>query len=129
MKLLLDTHVFLWLDEGAPGFPATVRALCESADNEVYLSVASVWEMQIKIMLGKLKTRTPLQHMVAEYLPEKVFSILPIRLEHVWGLDALPRLHGDPFDRMLISQARCEGLTLVTADEIIRQYSVEVLWT
>jgi len=128
VKLLLDTHVFLWLDEATPGFPASVRESCESADNEVYLSIASVWEMQIKIMLGKLKTRTPLQRMVTEYLPDKTFSVLPIRLEHVWGLDALPRLHGDPFDRMLISQACCEGLTLVTADEIIRRYSVEVLW-
>ena len=109
-------------------FPAMVRESCESADNEVYLSVACVWEMQIKIMSDKLKTRTPLQHMVAEYLPEKVFSILAVRLEHVWGLDALLRLHSDPFDRMLISQARCDGLTLVTADEIIRRYSVEVLW-
>jgi PIN domain nuclease of toxin-antitoxin system len=128
MKLLLDTHVFLWLDGDAAGFPATVRAACESADNAVYLSVASVWEMQIKLMLGKLKTRIPLQRMVEDYLSDKALAVLPIQLEHVWHLGELPRLHGDPFDRMLVAQARSEGMTLVTADAAIHQYPVDVLW-
>jgi hypothetical protein len=78
---------------------------------------------------ASVKTRTPLTAHGCGIFARKTFSILPIQLEHVWGLDALPRLHGDPFDRMLISQARYEGLTLVTADELIRQYYVEVLWT
>lgn len=128
MKLLLDTHVFLWLDEGAPRFPAPVREGCESADNEVYLSVASVREMQIKTILGKLKTRTPLQRMVAEYLPEKRSLSCPSSWSMSGTWMCCP-VYMATLDRMLISQARYEGLTLVMADEIIRQYSVEVMWT
>jgi PIN domain nuclease of toxin-antitoxin system len=128
MKLLLDTHVFLWLDGDAVGFPAAVRTACESVENIVYLSAASVWEMQIKIMLGKLKTGIPLERLVGDYLSDNALVILPVQLEHVWHLGALPRLHGDPFDRMLVAQARSEGMTLVTADAAIHQYPVDVLW-
>lgn len=129
MKLLLDTHVFLWLDQAAPNFPIAVREWCESPDNEVFLSVASIWELQIKRMLGKLQTRLPIKEMVEAYLPEQTFSVLSIQMHHIWCLASLPGLHADPFDRLLIAQARCERMKFVSADAKLREYPVEVLWS
>ena len=128
MKLLLDTHVFLWLDADDRRVADSVREICEDRANQVFLSIASVWEMQIKIALGKLKSPLPPAALAEAYTNNATLSILPISLSHVHALADLPRLHGDPFDRMLIAQARHEGLTLVSADGVMREYPVEVLW-
>lgn len=126
MRLLLDAHVLIWWDEGS--LPRTVREACLDEANTLLLSTSTVWELQIKEGLGKLNLRTGVKAMVEAQLSINGLELLPVSLAHVWELANLPRLHGDPFDRMLVAQARHEGLTLVSADEIMREYPVEVLW-
>lgn len=128
MRLLLDTHVFLWLDVEDAHVPEKIQRLCEDGANEVYLSVASVWEMQIKMALGKLKPPVPPVALAETYAKNGTIFILPIEFAHIHALGGLPRVHGDPFDRMLIAQARCEDMIIVSADKIMRDYPVEVLW-
>ena len=128
MRLLLDTHVFLWLDSGNERIPAQVREVCEDGANEVFLSLVSVWEIQIKTALGKMRPPVSPVEMVEAYLKTATLTLLPIELAHVRTLANLPPNHGDPFDRMLAAQARHEGLTLVTADQALRTYPIEVLW-
>ncbi len=118
MRLLIDTHVFLWWCEGDSRLSAAERGCIRDAANEVYLSAASVWEMNIKEGLGRL------------VVPERVsaaalrlgFEALPVTFEHAEEISQLPPLHRDPFDRMLVAQARVESLTLVTQDPSIRSY-------
>ncbi len=124
MKLLLDTHVFLWYISADPQLPTPFRDAIRDHANEVYLSVASVWEAVIKYALGKL----PLPAPPALYLPQQraahQIASLPIEESVLVELAVLPALHRDPFDRMLISQALHYGLTLVTVDDAVRAYSV-----
>ena len=127
MKLLLDTHAFIWWDsEPSKLSPAALAALRDST-HEVWCSAVSVWEIIIKEQLGKLSLRLPLADIVAQQQTNGV-RILPVTLEHVLGVNALPPTHKDPFDRLLVSQANQEGATLVTADVVIAQYPVAVLW-
>jgi len=128
VRLLLDTHVFLWLDSGNERIPAQVREVCEDGANEVFLSLVSVWEIQIKTALGKMRPPVSPVEMVEAYLKTATLTLLSIELAHVRTLANLPPNHGDPFDRMLAAQARHEGLTLVTADQALRTYPIEVLW-
>lgn len=118
MKLLIDTHVFLWWCADDRRLSAAERGSIRDAANEVYLSAASVWEITIKEALGRL------------VVPERVsaaalrlgFEALPVTFEHAEATFQLPPLHRDPFDRMLVAQARVESLTLVTRDPSIRSY-------
>lgn len=128
MRLLLDTHVFLWLMESPEKVSPAALAACESGDNEIFLSAASVWEMQIKAAIGKLRLQTPLARLVAEEREANQLQVLPISLRHVLELDGLPALHADPFDRMLVAQAVVEQMTLVSADRAVAAYPAEVLW-
>jgi PIN domain nuclease of toxin-antitoxin system len=119
MNLLLDTHVLIWWDEGRRLTNAARRAI-EAADS-VYVSAASVWEIAIKIGLGRLRaTRT-----VEQAAEESGFLELPITFRHAERLAGLPAHHRDPFDRLLIAQADIEGLTLVTRDPVFERYTVE----
>jgi PIN domain nuclease of toxin-antitoxin system len=124
MKLLLDTHIFLWYISGNSRLNQTWKAHIQAPANEVYLSVASVWETTIKYQLGKL----PLPASVDRYLPEQrirhqIRSLL-IDEETIAQLSTLPSLHRDPFDRILISQALQHDLTLVTVDGDILGYPI-----
>ena len=127
MKLLLDTHVFLWYISADPQLPAAFRDAIREPSNEVFLSVASVWEAVIKYALGKL----PLPEAPAEYLPRERqahrIAALPIEEPALANLANLPPLHRDPFDRMLIAQAPQHGLRLVTVDDAVRAYPVPLL--
>lgn len=122
MSLLLDTHVVLWwlTDD-----PALADDLKDRLDHEpdVYVSAATIWEIAIKQAIGKLKEPTD--------LPERVrdsgFHELPVRSDHAVAAGRLPLIHRDPFDRILVAQARCEGLTLVTRDPEVRKYDVALL--
>jgi PIN domain nuclease of toxin-antitoxin system len=129
MKLLLDTHVFLWYISADPQLPVAFRDAIRDPANEVYLSVASVWEAVIKYALGKL----PLPEAPAEYLPRQReahrIATLPIEEAALAHLASLPPLHRDPFDRILIAQALQHGLTLVTVDDAVRDYPVPLLPT
>lgn len=126
MNLLLDSHVLIWWDEDS--LPQSIRGVCLDENNALLVSAATVWELQIKESLGKLNLRTSVKTMVNEQLDLNGLKLLPVSLGHIWELTNLPRLHGDPFDRMLVAQARNEGLTIVSADKIMRDYPVEVLW-
>jgi len=127
MKLLLDTHIFIWwADQPEKLPPATLSALEDDA-NELLLSVVSVWEMQIKIQLGKLKLTLPLKELVKKQQETNDLTVSAVALTHVLALDALPFHHKDPFDRLLIAQSIEEGLTIVTADSQFSAYSVKSL--
>ena len=128
MNLLLDTHAFIWLWEDTSKVPPRVLAACENKDNQLYLSIASVWEMQIKVIAGKLAFQQPLAEIIEQQRDENGISILPISLTHVWQLATLPAHHNDPFDRMIVAQASAEKLSLVTADRHIARYPVELFW-
>lgn len=130
MKLLLDTHAFIWLDTAPEKLSATAQRACLDVDNTLYLSVTSVWEMLIKQRLGKLTLNIPLEDMLNVQQDTNQLRILPINLKHVLAIQDLPLHHNDPFDRLLIAQAKVENAQLVTADGQIGQYidQVNVLW-
>ena len=118
MRLLIDTHVFLWWCADDRRLSAADRGSIRDAANEVYLSAASVWEITIKEALGRLRVPEP----VSAAAPRLGFEPLPVTFEHAEATSQLPPLHRDPFDRMLVAQARVESLTLVTRDPSIRSY-------
>lgn len=122
MRLLLDTHVLLWWLAGEP-LASRATAAISSADSDVWVSAASVWEMSIKAGLGKLTAPDDLPDQLARH----GFDILPIGLAHARGVRLLPPHHADPFDRMLVAQAQREQLTVVTRDADIRRYKVATL--
>lgn len=122
MKLLLDTHVLLWWLSAQRLSPKATAAIA-SADSDVCVSAASVWEMSIKVALGKLEVPDDL----SEQLEHHQFDVLPVDLAHALAVQSLPPHHHDPFDRMLVAQAQIEDLTIVTRDAAIRRYPVAVL--
>ncbi|MBD1845004.1 type II toxin-antitoxin system VapC family toxin [Cyanobacteria bacterium FACHB-63] len=127
MKILLDTHIFLWFISGDTRLSTEVRDVIRDPDNEVYLSSVSIWEATVKYQLGKL----PLPESPETYLPKQrnLHQIASLSLDEdsVVQLAKLPLLHRDPFDRMLICQALQNGLTIATVDEDVRAYSISVL--
>ncbi|NHZ71745.1 MAG: PIN domain-containing protein [Aquificales bacterium] len=128
MKLLLDTHTFIWWDSKPSQLSPRALELCEDGENTLVLSVASVWEMQIKSQLGKLKLNHPLTELVKTQQRRNNIQILPAKLEHVLELDKLPFHHKDPFDRLLIAQANIEDAVLLSKDSAFSAYSVQVTW-
>jgi PIN domain nuclease of toxin-antitoxin system len=123
MNLLLDTHAFLWWLTDNPKLPAKTRDAIAYGD-AVYISAASAWEVAIKIGLGRLTVKDPFARLVVD----SGFDELPITFSHAEEVKTLPPHHRDPFDRMLVAQARVEGLALVTDDQLIAPYSVTRLW-
>jgi PIN domain nuclease of toxin-antitoxin system len=123
VSLLLDTQVLLWCLGDPERLSKKARRRIESANEVVFVSVVSAWEIEIKRALGKLRVPEDL----SQQLTEKRFTELALRMQHVGQLGLLPALHRDPFDRMLVAQAKEEDLTLVTADEIVRAYPVKSL--
>ena len=127
MRYLLDTHVVLWmLDEDNKFSEKAVRILRDPASKK-YVSIASAWEVAIKVGTGKLH----LDGEVSEFfkaIHQSDFGLLPIKTKHVKQLATLPLLHRDPFDRILIASAIAEGMGLITADTNIRLYDVRCLW-
>jgi PIN domain nuclease of toxin-antitoxin system len=118
VKLLLDSHVFLWWCADDPGLRELEREAIRNAANDVFLSAASVWEMEIKRGLGRLRIPEPASAAVSRL----GITALPVTLEHAEATGRLPALHRDPFDRLLVAQAKVEGLTLVTRDPLVRAY-------
>lgn len=127
MKLLLDTHIFLWYITGDKRLSVDQRESIRKVDNEVYLSVVSLWEAIIKYHLGKLQLpKSPEAYLPIQRERHQIFS-LSLDEASVSYLAQLPPLHRDPFDRILVCQANVHGLKIVTVDDIIMQYPVEVL--
>ena len=128
MKLLLDTHAFIWWFDEPERLPARVLEALRDPGNELMLSAVSVLEMHLKIELGKLDIRPPLEEVVRDHERVNEMTVLPMRAAHVYALRDLPRLHGDPFDRLLVAQTVVEDASLVSADEKVAQYPVKVFW-
>jgi PIN domain nuclease of toxin-antitoxin system len=128
MKLLLDTHAFIWWDSEPARLSPQALALCQDRENALLLSVVSIWEMQIKLQLGKLRLALPLREIVESQRQTNNVEILPITLAHVLALENLPVHHKDPFDRLLVAQAIIEEVVLVSGDPNIAKYPVRVVW-
>ena len=127
MKLLLDSHTFLWWNNEPDKLSPRVLEMCKNSENALFVSVASIWELQIKFQLGKLRLYKPLAEIIRQE-QENGIEILSVEAPHVFALDSLPNHHKDPFDRLLVAQALVEGAVLVSADPLVKQYPVEVEW-
>ena len=128
MKLLLDTHVFLWWMERNRRLSTRAGALIADPDSEVFVSVVTIWEIAIKAELGQLEMPDDLGGFLRSELTVNDFASLPIQFEHAIAARDLPLHHRDPFDRLLICQSRVEGLTLVSADPVMAAYGADVVW-
>jgi PIN domain nuclease of toxin-antitoxin system len=127
MRVLIDTHVFLWFFSGERISPNLSKFLDDTFENEIYVSNATAWEIATKFGIGKLELPDVPERFIPERVTEAGFLHLPIKLEHVTQVHSLPPIHKDPFDRLLISQARVEGLTILTGDPHFAKYKIDVL--
>ena len=127
MNLLLDTHIFIWLQIELHKLSAARMEMLENKNNTLFLSLASLWELQLKIQNGKFKFPKPLPEIIREQQSINDLRILPITPAHIYELENLPFHHKDPFDRLLISQATVEDYTLVTDDPKFSAYSAKLI--
>jgi PIN domain nuclease of toxin-antitoxin system len=127
MAYLLDTHTFLWFVAGDKQLPESVKEKIKDIENPCYLSVASLWEITIKNQIGKLTLQISLENLF-EYADRNRVEILQISNEHLLTLSTLPGHHSDPFDRLIVSQALAENLTLITKDKELRKYKIKQQW-
>src|SRR5438128_1021891 len=123
MRLLIDTHIFLWAIQGSASLKSNIRRIISEAE-QVYVSAASIWEIAIKARLGKVEVDAA---SLVEAIGESGFFELPVRVGHAAGVAELPLLHSDPFDRLLVAQAMAEPLKFLTADPVLAQYSALVM--
>jgi PIN domain nuclease of toxin-antitoxin system len=128
MTLLLDTHTLLWFLTNDPSLSVRARSAIEDPANGAHISAASLWEVAIKTALGKLKLPAPYADIFPRQLETNGFGLLPIAPAHCAVLLTLPFHHRDPFDRLLLAQAKAEGMTLVTDDGQFAPYGVQLLW-
>lgn len=128
MKLLIDTHALIWFCEGSSSLSPAARAAMEDETNERFIGHAVPWEMAIKLSLGKLQIQVDYDVIFPDVLDANGFQMLSASLEHYRRLITLERHLGDPFDRLMISQAKAEGLTIVTCDTHFPAYGVPLLW-
>jgi PIN domain nuclease of toxin-antitoxin system len=128
MRVLLDTHTFIWWDEDHTQLSTKALAVCQDEGNTLLLSLVSVWEMQIKIQLGKLETTLSLEEKIKHQHETNDLEILPITLRHIFTLDKLPEHHRDPFDRLLIAQAIHENIPIISYDSQFAKYPIQLIW-
>ena len=128
MRLLLDTHAFLWFALGDPQLSAPATVLISDPTNEVLVSPASYWEIAIKISVGKYTLQEPYETILQRGIFGNGFHVLPIEPKHTAPLTTLPYHHRDPFDRLMIVQAIVEAIPIVSVDQALDAYSVTRLW-
>jgi PIN domain nuclease of toxin-antitoxin system len=128
VRLLLDTHAFLFWVSGGERLSPRARSAIALAANECHLSLASCWEIAIKVSLGKLRIDEPMERFIPSQMTQNGFRSVPIELRHVLRVARLPFLHRDPFDRLLAAQALEESLTIVSADTVFPDYGVDRIW-
>jgi PIN domain nuclease of toxin-antitoxin system len=126
MRLLLDTQIFVWFIAGAPGIPRDARRAIQTTNNDVFVSATTIWEIAVKAAIGKVSVTPADLARLPGLIEITGFAELPVFARHAAAVRDLPMHHRDPFDRLLIAQARAEGLTLVTADEVMRRYDVAI---
>jgi len=127
MNLLLDTHAFVWFMDGDKKLGTKAKKEIEDSDNQIILSIASLWEMSIKISIGKLELEKPFEDVIS-YVREKGIEVLSINFEHTLLVSKLDFHHKDPFDRLIIAQAKIENLTIVSKDKLFDDYDIKRLW-
>ncbi len=128
MRVLLDTHAFLWFVTGNPRLSTAARQAIEAQSNQTVLSIASIWEMAIKTGAGKLRFYEPFDLLLLRELADSGFAILTISVDHALRVAQLPMHHRDPFDRMVIAQAMTEGIPIISADSVFDAYPVPRIW-
>lgn len=128
MKLLPDTHTFIWWDGEPAKLSPQALALCQDRQKVLLLSVVSVGQMQVKLQLGKLRLTLSLKEIIETQQQTNNIEILPVTLAHVLALENLPTHHKDPFDRLLVAQAIVEKAVLISSDQNVAKYPVNVVW-
>ncbi|MFZ4827354.1 MAG: type II toxin-antitoxin system VapC family toxin [Phototrophicaceae bacterium] len=128
MNVLLDTHVFIWVASDVSQLSEKAYHLIRDPEHVKWLSLVSVWEMQIKSQMGKLILQKPLGELIEEQQEQNSLQVLPITLPHILALDELPFHHRDPFDRLLIAQSIQQGFVLLSRDAVFTEYGVDVQW-
>lgn len=128
MKYLLDTHTFIWFVEGDTRLSETAQALIAEPSNEISVSIASLWEMAIKVSIGKLNFSQPFDVLIPSQLATNDMTILDISLNHLFVVTQLPFHHRDPFDRLLIAQSLVDNLPLIGIDGMFDSYGVNRMW-
>jgi PIN domain nuclease of toxin-antitoxin system len=127
MRYLIDTQILIWALEDSPRLSVNAKKMLTNGDNFIFISVASLWEMAIKINLGKLELSQPLSEIIRR-LPELEIDVLTIHPNHVLEVEKLLLYHRDPFDRIIIAQAIGENMEIISSDEQFPQYPVNVNW-
>lgn len=125
-KYLLDTHILIWANQDRTKLSQNLINILSDNRHEFFISIASIWEMQVKIQTKKLHIVPSLDCVLHEIELKNLYTILPIKKEHIQNLKHLPFHHKDPFDRMLVSQAILENLTILTLDEHMMKYRVKI---
>jgi len=129
MRILLDTHVFLWWITEDPRLSSNARQIIINGNNELFLSAASGWEIAIKVNLGKLWFKeSNIEQFILNQLTLNAINSLPIQMKHALHVNTIEFLHRDPFDRLIIAQAQLEDLPILTSDNLIKRYTVKTLW-
>ena len=128
MKLLMDTHTFMWWHSEPQRIPTDTLTLLQNSNHELLLSVVSLWEMQIKTQLGKLTLRDDLELMLKIQQERNSLNLIPVEFIHILELRNLPMHHKDPFDRLLIAQSKVEKATLISRDSVFKNYDCSVIW-
>jgi PIN domain nuclease of toxin-antitoxin system len=128
MRLLLDTHIFLWWELEPEKLSSAALVCLEAEENQLIISMASIWEMQIKIQLGKLQLKRGLADVINRQRKENGLAVLPVEISYIIALEKLPSFHKDPFDRMLIAQAMTENIAIITADQAFHHYPINTIW-
>ena len=128
MRVLLDTHTFLWWISNDTRLSSRVCKIISNGNNELLLSAASGWEIAIKVRLGRLQLPYEPERFILEQLATNAIQSLPIKMSHALHTYSLPIHHRDPFDRIIIAQAQLEGLPILTSDPQIAKYKVEIIW-
>jgi len=127
MSYLLDTHAVIWLVEDSPKMPTAIKGIIMNPESQISISSISLWEIAIKMNIGKINLGLSLDSLI-DKLRNCDFDFLQIKDEYLLGLSKLPLLHKDPFDRLLISTALLEEMTIITIDENIHKYNVPCIW-
>ena len=128
MKLLLDTHTLLWFIGGSSRLSSTARTLIEDTENDKFVSIVRVWEIAIKVSVGRMSLSSPFDILFPHQLQINGFELWPVKVGHASVVASLPFHHRDPFDRLLIAQSIVEDFAIVTTDSEFADYPVKLLW-
>jgi PIN domain nuclease of toxin-antitoxin system len=128
MNILLDTHAYLWFVAGDERLSKAARAAIENQDNLKIVSTASLWEITIKHGIGKLELRSGLRPVLTDYIASNGFDLLSIETGHLLELSKMDMHHRDPFDRLLIAQAKADNLIICSVDRVFADYGIEMIW-